>query len=646
MLEESVRLFISYSHRDEDLRKQLDKHLAPLKGQKVIAAWHDRQIRAGDEWANQIDNNLNKADIILLLISPDFVASEYCSNIELEQAMKRHEKGEAIVVPIILEPCDWSWLPFARFQAFPKDAKAVTTWSNQNEAFLDVAAGIRKVAQDLFAQRQQKLRQKKADQETYEEKVKEALSLDGKISVADQDTLDELRERLGLTIEEAKQIEDRASKPFKDKAETLEKYKKTLLKYIENGYYPFSDEVKRQLEIRQRDLGIKTEDIEKVTQQVLEKAEAEYQEKSEAEATAKRQQQLELEAETQKRLELWQQEQEAKANSEKVELERAAQRQADLEAEGLKQLEQQQQQRANQQKGQILEAVSFAEPSNSVLQTQIFEFEVVTVDSQAKEISRSRRQADFFREDLGNGISLEMISVPEGGFLMGSPINAAKKEKNEQPQHSVTIQPFFMGKFPVTQAQWKSVVDLPRVKLHLNPDPSNFKGDSRPVEQVSWYEAIEFCERLSQKTGLTYRLPSEAEWEYACRAGTSTSFNVGEALPQNLARFNSGNVFTFYTNALLNSTSDVGSFGIANNFGLYDMHGNVLEWCEDHWHDSYKDAPADGQAWLSTNEAQARVLRGGSWDYPAHNCRSASRIRYAPDFCLNAIGFRIAVSIA
>lgn len=130
MPEESVKLFISYSHRDEVLRRQLDKHLAPLQRQRVITAWNDREIKAGMNWANQIDDNLNKADVILLLISPDFVASDYCSNIELEQAMKRHHAGNAIIVPVVLEPCDWAWLPFGKFQAFPRDAKAITTWTN------------------------------------------------------------------------------------------------------------------------------------------------------------------------------------------------------------------------------------------------------------------------------------------------------------------------------------------------------------------------------------------------------------------------------------------------------------------------------------------------------------------------------------
>ena len=301
MSEESVKLFISYSHKDEALQEQLVTHLAPLKKQKVIEAWHDRQIQAGMNWENQIDDKLNIADIVLLLISPDFVASDYCSNIEIEQAMKRHHDGEAIIIPVILEPCDWSWLPFAKFQAFPKDARAITTWDNQNEAFLDVAAGIRTVAQDLFAQRQQKLQKKEEAQKAYKEKVENMLSLDGKISLADRDTLDESRETLGLTKKEAEQIEERAYQPFKDRAEKQERYRKTLLKYIQNGNYPFSDEITSELEDRQRDLGLRPEDIEEITRPILAKAEATYQEMR-AEAT-ELQQPLELEVDIQRQLE-------------------------------------------------------------------------------------------------------------------------------------------------------------------------------------------------------------------------------------------------------------------------------------------------------------------------------------------------------
>jgi tetratricopeptide (TPR) repeat protein len=288
IMEESVKLFISYSHRDEKLRQQLDKHLAPLKRQKVIEAWHDRQIPAGTEWANEIDENLSNADIILLLVSPDFVASDYCSNIELEIAMSRHQQGAAIIIPIVLEPCDWSWLPFAKFQAFPKDALAVTSWTNQNEAFVDVATGIRKVAHDMLAERQGELRRKEADREKYKAKVEQVLSIstNGEISVADRDTLEELRESLDLTAEEAQQAENSAYKPFIDRAEKQEKYKKTLLKYIEN--YPFSEDIIKQLENRQRDLGLKTDDIEQVTRPILTEADKNYQEKLQVKGVERR----------------------------------------------------------------------------------------------------------------------------------------------------------------------------------------------------------------------------------------------------------------------------------------------------------------------------------------------------------------------
>jgi len=299
MSAESVKLFISYSHEDEKLREQLDKHLAPLKGQKVIEEWHDRQIEAGDEWERQINENLNKADIILLLVSPNFVNSPYCNGIELKQAEQRHKNGEATIVPVILEPCDWNWLPFGKFQPFPKDGKAITTWGNQNEAFLDVAQGIRKVAQELFAKRQKKLQQKNAACAEYKAKVEELLSPTGReISLADQDTLDELRDKLELTKEETKTIVDHAYQPYKEQEAKLQKYIKTLKKYIENNKYPFSDNIEAELAGRQKSLGIKNEDLEKATQPILAEAETKHQEKLQAEA-AERQRQLALDAETQ-----------------------------------------------------------------------------------------------------------------------------------------------------------------------------------------------------------------------------------------------------------------------------------------------------------------------------------------------------------
>ncbi|WP_245939878.1 toll/interleukin-1 receptor domain-containing protein [Stenomitos frigidus] len=138
-------VFFSYSHRDEELRDELAIHLSMLKRQGIIAAWHDREITAGSDWAGAIDSHLNSASVILLLVSANFLASDYCYDLELEQAMKRHEAGEATVIPIILKPCDWTGAPFGKLQALPKNAKPVTKWDDRDEAFLNVAQGIRAV---------------------------------------------------------------------------------------------------------------------------------------------------------------------------------------------------------------------------------------------------------------------------------------------------------------------------------------------------------------------------------------------------------------------------------------------------------------------------------------------------------------------
>lgn len=144
-----IEVFFSYSHRDEALRDELAKHLSILKRQGIINGWHDRQITAGSEWAGQIDDHLNAAQVILLLISPDFIASDYCYDIELTQAMQRHEAREACVVPVILRPVDWQGAPFGKLQALPKNAKPITSWENTDEAFMDVAKGIRRAIEAI-----------------------------------------------------------------------------------------------------------------------------------------------------------------------------------------------------------------------------------------------------------------------------------------------------------------------------------------------------------------------------------------------------------------------------------------------------------------------------------------------------------------
>ena len=274
-------------------------------------------------------------------------------------------------------------------------------------------------------------------------------------------------------------------------------------------------------------------------------------------------------------------------------------------------------------------------------------------DQQPKLTLQRRRQAvQFFVEPLNEEVGMEMMLIPAGTFLMGSPEDELDRRDSESPQHEVNVATCFMGKYPVTQAQWRVIAAMPQVNRSLEPDPSRFKGDKRPVERVSWLDAVEFCDRLSTHTHRKYCLPTEAEWEYACRAGTTTPFHFGETITTELANYRgtdneerklSGSYGRGPKGEYRKETTPVDQFGIANAFGLCDMHGNVYEWCQDHWHSNYEGAPTDGSAWLNEfeNNNHARVRRGGSWHGIPRNCRSAYRHYVSPDLSNDVIGFRV-----
>jgi eukaryotic-like serine/threonine-protein kinase len=275
-----------------------------------------------------------------------------------------------------------------------------------------------------------------------------------------------------------------------------------------------------------------------------------------------------------------------------------------------------------------------------------FEFFVVTVNSGGETIERRLGQAQSFTEDLGHGVLLEMVSVPGGRFLMGSPEIEDKRAGDEGPQHQVSLPRFLMGKFEVTQAQWRIVAAMPKISRPLTPDPSRYKGDNLPVERVSWDDCLEFCARLSRKTGRNYNLPSEAQWEYACRAGTVTPFHLGETITPDLVNYDGNYPYNSAPKGVYREqTTSVGSLGVANAFGLYDMHGNVWEWCADTWHEDYSNAPEDGSVWMVGGNYTLRVLRGGSWYSRGNGCRSALRYADRPDSRDDNIGFRVVLSL-
>jgi eukaryotic-like serine/threonine-protein kinase len=265
-----------------------------------------------------------------------------------------------------------------------------------------------------------------------------------------------------------------------------------------------------------------------------------------------------------------------------------------------------------------LDLVAMKKEEN-VVQEEIFEFETETVDVQGHVIERQTHTASQYVEDLRSDITLEMVAIPGGTFLMGSPDAEVGHNRLEQPQHQVTVAPFYMSKYPVTQAQWEAVMEaLPTV----------YEGPQYPVRAVSWRDAGEFCEQLSRRIKKRrYRLPSEAQWEYACRAGTTTPFYFGATLTPELANYNGNYPYAAEpTGVYRKQTTAVGRFP-PNAFGLYDMHGNVWEWCADPWHGNYIGAPTDGSAWQTGGDANLRILRGGAWSNLPLVLRSACRLR-------------------
>jgi formylglycine-generating enzyme required for sulfatase activity len=584
----AIKLFFSYSHRDEDLRDQLAEHLSGLKRRKVISEWHDRKIGAGTEWAKEIDINLNAADIILLLVSSAFINSEYCWGVELERAMERHEAGEACVIPVILRPVVWQDAPFAKLQAFPTNARPVTEWQNPDAAFVNVVEGIREAVDRLMQRETSVLVDREAslptptivvdDQETqdvkesgqgeeyYREEVLLCLREDGgNISQVNRIVLDRLREGLELLSERAIEIETEVSRPF-------QLYRQTLIDL--KPQFPFTQAIRSRLKRLQNTLKLDDEDVRSIEQSVFPQVEP--------------------------------------------------------------------------------KPAPVIEPPKP--KSLIYTFDIITVDTKGKEINRRKGQSEFIKEELGNGIILEMVSIPGGSFMMGASDGELESSNQEKPQHRVTVEPFFMGKYPVTQEQWAAIATLPKINLDLKADPSRFKGAKRPVESVSWDEAIEFCARLSKKTGKNYRLPSEAQWEYACRAKTTSPFYFGETITTELANYQGtdwkyegttypGNYGNGPKGIYREHTTNVGGFP-PNAFGLYDMHGNVWEWCADPWHEDYNRAPSDDRVWEldSDQENIFPLLRGGSWNNGPRNCRSAIRFRYGLDVRINFVGFRVVSS--
>ena len=328
------------------------------------------------------------------------------------------------------------------------------------------------------------------------------------------------------------------------------------------------------------------------------------------------------------------------------------------------------------------EAAKAAGPAGATriaLATEPFQLETARILRQGDgwRVERQPLRIERALLELGEGVNLPLVRIPAGELVMGSPTDEPERRDAEGPQHRVRLESFWLGQTPITQAQWRAVARLvpplgQRWGRELKAAPSRFQpqenqsklsgrfallpgeqsSDQRPVEQVSWWEAMEVCRRLDSLlpagSGLRFTLPSEAQWEYACRAGKATPFHFGDTISTELANYNGTATYAKGPKGeFRQQTTPVGLFP-ANAWGLQDLHGNVWEWCLDHWHESYDEAPFDGGAWLDPKPLEGkplddrpRLLRGGSWYYFPDGCRSACRVWDLPVDLGHLVGFRV-----
>lgn len=449
----------------------------------------------------------------------------------------------------------------------------------------------------------------------------------GRISAIARSLLVEKSE--GIDSLDVEAIINEVLRPYQEYTKKLRKYETALTQMIAEEF-PFSEVTQEELQEYENHLGLRDSDLQEIKNRIIGNKQVEYEQRLQQEQAQAEAARLRLQQEEEERLRLQQVAEAERQRQESDRLERLR-KQAE-EEERLKRLQEEAERVKNQQQSKP------AQPE--------FEFEFVKVRLVKEsgflgigggtkiELDRKKGKVQYIRENLGNGVTLDLVKIPAGKFSMGS-----NKYSSEQPIHDVSIKEFWMGKYAITNAQWYAVMgtkpsDLSDVK---------FQGENQPVINVSWDDATEFCKKLSQKINKKVRLPSEAEWEYACRAGTTTDFHFGETITPELVNYD-GNYP--YGDALKGEyrqkTVDVNFAKFSPNaWGLYQMHGNVWEWCEDVWHENYNGAPNDGSAWLTGGEQNRRALRGGSWVNLADICRSAYRNWVIADFRNDGIGFRV-----
>ncbi len=539
-----INVFIAYSREDTDYLKKLRKYLMPLHRDKEIKIWYDGEIVPGAVWEKEINTHLYNADVILLLVSANSLASDYFYNKEVKDALERHESNDAIVVPVILRACLWEQTPLKKLQALPKDAKPISGWKDEADAYTNIAQGIirsintikerRIEAQRLAAERQAQIAKylTLAKQALAEKDYDSAINWANKVLQLDK----------GNT---------RANQLKKDVATQA------------------TEEQKR----RAQQEAIRLEELRR-------KAEDERQKEK------KRQ---------------------------------AQRRQAEKEADGFYVVDKEEKNNNRKPKLFIRNTMFVLVPFIGIL--ALF---FVVKGFMAGGMSEAEKQKEITK------LIDNMVTVQGGTFKMG----CTKEQEegcydSEKPVHSVTLSSYQIGKYEVTQAQWRAV-------MGSDPEKLKFKGcDKCPVERVSWEDIQDFIKALNKKTEKKFRLPTEAEWEFAARGGTKSK-------GYKYAGSNDIGSVAWYGDNSAGKTHVVGGKK-PNELGLYDMSGNVYEWCSD-WYgaDYYGSSPEDNPKGITLG--RSRVLRGGSWNGYPYFARVAYRHFSNPYYRSLSYGFRLAYS--
>lgn len=585
-----LKTFIIYAHEDRSTVNAIRGQLRVFEKKEVLQIWDDGEILAGQDWDKSIKQKLEGAQLILLFISVDFINSEYIEKTELQAALQRHRDGEAKLIPIIVRRCFWEeYFELGKFQALPPKGKPILSHDAHaiDEAHHAVALGIKAAADEM----QQKIAAaEKARQEDLERENRQKVEA-------------EKQKQKNERLQKQDEIAWKAALEAIKKAESAREKMDALEVYLDEPHHLLhrvtaeqqleklqTVETTRKIEEKRRE----QQRLEALRAKEAEKERLREQDEISWKATLEAIGMVKTEVEKIYFLEMYLNKPEHKIYR--------------LEAE------------------QQLEIIKADEVARRLKEEQRLEAErIKRAIEQAEREHRAKeaaRLAELEKRKEAEKWLPQMVFVHGGTFQMGG--NDSDRTK---PIHSVMLSDFEIGKYPVTQKLWQEI---------MGGNPFRFLGcHDCPAEQVNWDDVQEFLKKLNQKyPGKNYRLPSEAEWEYAARGGKQSKGYT-------YAGSNDIEEVAWYEKNSNGKSHPVGGKK-ANELGLYDMTGNVWEWCQDAWHDNYQGAPTNGSAWDSSSYAARRVLRGGSWLNNSYNCRVSLRNRDNFSGRYASVGFRLA----